>query len=89
MKNVRASQLKTCIILTNTEYDALLHELYPDSEIETEYTLEGISIDIDGDCVDTDDLHKKLAEYFDVHEVTSTHMDDCEYSIGVWIVYRN
>lgn len=87
MRNVRVSQLRSCIVLEPEEYDYILTQIYPDAEISTEYTLEGISVDIDGSDPDTDDLHGRLAKHFDVEKVTSVHMDDCE-NIGVWIVYE-
>jgi hypothetical protein len=34
-------------------------------------------------------FYKKLAEYFDVNEITSIHTDDCESPIGVWICYKD
>lgn len=87
MRNVRVTQLRSCIVLESEEYDYVLSRIYPDSEVSTEYTLEGISIEIDGELPDTDDLHERLAKYYDVEKVTSVHMDDCD-NIGVWIVYE-
>ena len=34
------------------------------------------------------DIETLLAKYFDVKEVTSLHIDDCD-TIGVWIVYKD
>ena len=52
------------------------------------YTTEGLDICTNEDVIDIDELHKGLAKYFDVKEVTSVHIDDCDF-IGVWVVYRD
>ena len=88
MKNVRHDQRKTCIILEVQEYNSLLNNLFgPD--IEADYSMDGISIGFkNGDDLDTEELHKKLAEYFGVKQVTSTHIDDCDVPL-IWIVYKD
>lgn len=86
MKNVRKDQLKKCIVLEVKEFDNLLHQLFGD-DIETDYSLDGLYIGYsNGDNLDTQELHDKLAEYFDVYQVTSIHIDDCDVLL-VWIVY--
>jgi hypothetical protein len=86
MKNVADYQLKKCIFLTAEGFENVVKEIYPDNEVEVEYSMDGLTVDVDGDCPDDEDLHKKLADYYDVAKVTSVHMDDCDY-IGVWIAY--
>lgn len=87
MKNVLSSQLKTCIILPNDEFDRIVSDIYPDDDTDVTYELDGISVSVNDDCAE--DLYSRLAEYFDVKEITSIHIDDCEYPIGVWIVYKD
>jgi hypothetical protein len=87
MKNVRENQLKKCIFLESEEFTDIIHEvLSPD--VYVNFTIEGLDICTDDNVVDTDELHKALASYFDVKEVTSIHIDDCDF-IGVWIVYKD
>lgn len=88
MKNVNKYQLKKCIFLTIEEFDEILKTVYPDSEVNISYDFEGMSVDVDDDGVDVNDMYQKLAEYFDVNTVTSIHIDDCD-TVGVWIVYKN
>ena len=88
MQNVRKNQLKKCIVLEVEEFNSLLHQLFGEN-IETDYSLDGLYIGFEnGDNLDTQELHDKLAEYFDVDEVTSIHIDDCDVTL-VWIVYKN
>lgn len=89
MKNVADYQLKKCIFLTAEEFENVLKEVYPDNEVNVNYDMDGITVDIDDESSDpSDDLEllEKLANYYDVADVTSVHMDDCDY-IGVWIAY--
>lgn len=88
MKNVRPRQLKKCINFSLDEFNTILNSIYPDSDVNTYYDLDGLSIEINENVVDTYDLNKKLAKYFDVDIVTSIHADDCEF-LGVWIVYED
>ena len=87
MKNVRKNMLKTCIILTSDEYTEIIKNIF--GNVSIDYSLDGISIYTDDNVIDTTELHTKLAEYFNVDRVTSTHSDDCSNTIGVWIVYQN
>ena len=87
MKNANDYQLKKCIFLTPDEFEDVLHIIYPDSEIDVAYSMDGLTVDVDEDCPDDEDFHKKLADYYDVAQVTSLHIDDCD-CVGVWIVYK-
>lgn len=87
MKNVRINQLKKCIFVDAEEFEAIIQAIFDDIDgIKVDYTLEGIDIYGDEEGVYGDELYKRLGEYFDV-EVTSIHIDDCDY-IGVWVVYK-
>ena len=87
MKNVRTNQLKKCIFVDAEEFTAIVQAIFDDIEgIKVDYTFEGLDIYGDEECVDADELYKRLGEYFDV-EITSIHTDDCDY-IGVWVVYK-
>ena len=87
MKNVKDNQLKTCIFLTAEEFTGIVHETLG-NDVIVEYTLEGLDIYTDDNIVDVDELHEALQNHFGVQEITSIHMDDCDY-VGVWIVYKN
>lgn len=96
MKNVTQSMLKTSIFMLGDNFTKLVTHLFP--EVQVEYDLDGINYEYKEDSLDTDVLHTKLAEYFNVKEITSIHynrtanfMDssdnyDC---IGIWITYKD
>lgn len=87
MKNVRESQLKTCIFMTEEEFTELGKALFGEG-FEADIDYEGIACQVDEDCIEDEVLFKALAEHFGVKTVTSVHVDDCEY-IGVWICYKD
>lgn len=88
MRNVREKQLKKCIILDGDEFRYIVNQII-DIPVEVNYTYDGIEIypatDTNKEITDIETL---LAKYFDVKEVTSLHIDDCD-TIGVWIVYKD
>jgi hypothetical protein len=86
MKNVRPNQLKKCIFVDAEEFTAIVQAVFDNEDIKVDYTLEGLDIYTDDDCVEAGDLYEKLGEYFDV-TITSIHIDDCDY-VGVWVVYK-
>lgn len=86
MQNVTESMLKTSIFMTSDDFTRIVTHLFPG--IHVDYALDGISYNYEDDGLDTDMLYTKLAEYFDVKEITSIHSDDCDY-IGVWITYKD
>ena len=88
MKNVKKTQLKKCIYVEAEEFTAIVQEIFDDENIDIAYTNEGLDICTDNDVVDIGELHEGLASYFDVKEITSVHIDDCDF-IGVWIVYKD
>ena len=85
MKNVSEYSLKTCIFLDEDELDIVIKSIFGDSaRVSLD---EGMTVYYGNtDCVESEELYKKLAEYFDVSKITSTHVDDCSYCI--WIVYE-
>lgn len=89
MKNVKEWQKKTCIFMETEEFDDIIRYLFG-KEVETEYSLEGIWIGYqNGDAwIDEAEIESGLAEFFDVKEVTSIHIDDWD-PMGVWICYRD
>jgi hypothetical protein len=91
MKNVRESQLKKCIFIEGDEFTELIRSFYPEirpqGRLIVDYTLEGIDIYSDEIEINTDDIIRLLSKHFDV-EVTSFHIDDCEY-VGVWVAYKD
>ena len=79
MKNVKENQLKKCIFKGYDEFKKdVAVALGENVTVECDY--EGISFDYDGNVLDC------ISKYYGV-EVTSIHIDDCDY-IGVWIVYK-
>lgn len=87
MKNVNEYMLKTCIYMPADEYEELLKELFGEY-LRVDFTLEGLGVEYNNITCDEPDIASKLAEYFDVKEITSIHIDDCDY-MGVWIVYKD
>ena len=87
MKNVRAEQHKTCIFLIEEEFDSIIRQCFGE-KANVCYELDGLTFSKDEEtAIDTDELHRTLADYFEVGEVTSIHIDDCDV-IGVWICFR-
>ena len=86
MKNVRETMMKKCLFIEGDEFQRLVREL-TDGKVYPTFTLEGIDYEC-GDDVDfgNAEMIEMLSEHFDV-EVTSLHMDDCDY-VGVWICYK-
>ena len=87
MKNVRENQLKKCIYLEAEEFVDIIHEVL-NKDFRVYFTSEGLDICTNDNIVNVDELHTALATYFDIKEVTSIHIDDCDF-IGVWIVYKD
>lgn len=87
MKNVRENQLKKCILLTTEELEKLMSEIF-ETKVIVHCSLEGAWYETPLKDLDIDDdtLCTELSKYFDVN-VTSIHIDDCEY-IGVWVCYK-
>ena len=89
MKNVRETQLKTAIFLELEEYEEILSTVY-ERTVRVHPDLDGIWYEAipEEPHEDFNDIHEKLSKYFDV-EVNSIHADDCEYQVGIWIIYKN
>jgi len=94
MKNINTYMKKTCIFLTSEELAKILEDLYPNSKVNVEPTLDGLIVEVDETEINTGGSHSKLAtklaEYFDVIQITSIHTDiaDVDYPVGIWICYR-
>lgn len=89
MKNITSKQIKHCITLSTEKFKNIIIEL-SDIPITIDYTLEGIDIYTEDDTfgqVDMEEIKTKLADYFDVGEITSIHLDNNEYDMNVWLVY--
>ena len=86
MKNVRESQLKKCIFLTEEELKEILESIY-ETTVIVHIAADGLwyesPIDIDDEC-----LLQDLKEYFEVKEVQSIHCDDTTPA-GIWICYKD
>lgn len=87
MKNVRESQLKKCIFLDIEEFESIIQNVFGNG-VTVDSTLEGLDIYDEFDNIEFGNICMSLAEYFDVKEVTSFHIDDCDY-VGVWIAYKD
>lgn len=90
MKHVLASNLKTCILISYEEFKGIIYNLFEQdgATLYMELSMDGIYIGYDNDELPLETIHTKLAEYFEVDEITSFHADDCDYP-GIWIVYNN
>ena len=87
MKNVRENQLKKCIYVESEDFVDVIREVLG-AEFCVSFTNEGLDICTNEDVADVNELHEALASYFDVKEVMSIHIDDCDF-VGVWIVYKD
>ena len=89
IKNVNKYQLKKCILLTLDEYKKILFKIFGGTNIIVYYDLYGLCVyrSENYDQLSTEELNNKLVKYFDVKQVTSIHIDDCDVT-GVWIVYK-
>lgn len=87
MQNVRPTQLKTAIILTLDEYKEVVNTVAPHTYIHCE--TDGLWYERDEGFpeIEEDELRHMLAPHFGVAEITSIHIDDCDY-VGVWLIYK-
>lgn len=87
MRNVTNAMLRTAIFMFNDDFIVLIKKLFPNSHID--YDTRGMAIDYNGDYLNINDskICKKLAEYFDVKNITGIHLGSC--NIGVWIGYKD
>lgn len=83
MRNVSPYCVKTSIVKSADEFldDIRAATGEPDANICIEY--DGITIDCE-----TDNIEECLAKFYDVKEVTSLHIDDCDFA-GVWITFKD
>lgn len=88
MKNVREGQLKKCIFMTHDDYGRLIRNL-TNGEVEFSFDFEGISYETCGndEVYTNEQLNMLLSKHFEVN-VTSVHIDDCDYPC-VWICYKD
>ena len=90
MKNVRDSQLKKAIFLEKEQYEEALLEIFG-IDVSVHPDLDGIWYEYNEEALEDEIenvLLEKLADYFDVDEVTSVHADDCD-TVGIWVVYKD
>lgn len=86
MKNVLDSEKKTCIFKTIDDFKRDVRTASKGSvKITTE--LDGISFEDTIKNDSADNINRLMADYYDVKEITSIHIDDCDYT-GVWICYK-
>lgn len=87
MNNIRPNQLKTAIFLDFDEYQKLVNTLFPHTHVHCE--TDGLWYEREEGLPEFEngDLYAAMAKHFDVYEVSSVHIDDCDY-VGVWIVYK-
>ena len=89
MKDLSADggSLKKCIFMPYQNFTRLIKHLIG-SDVDVTYELDGMTISSENHEIQNEDVHKELAKYFEVAEVTSIHCDDCD-DIGVWIVCKD
>ena len=83
LSELTSNMVKASYTLEGIDYEPNYHwgEVLPEDEMEA-YVDENFYEDITK-------FYKKLAGYFDVKEVTSIHIDDCDSPVGVWITYKD
>ena len=86
MKNLRPTQLCKVIVFGLDEFEQIVRTVMPGTNVHC--SLDGLSYsNPDMLDVDEDELRTKLANYFDIAEISSIHADDCE-TPGIWLVYN-
>lgn len=76
---------KNCLCLPFSDFERLVRKVAPTVKIEVD--LDGLSYwdeENEEGCYEINDL---LSSELGI-EITSIHMDDCDYDVGVWIVYN-
>lgn len=88
MKNVKDNQLKKCIC---KEYEEFKHDVLAalGNDVEVFCDCDGIYFECkwNGDAICTEEILAGMSKYYDIEEITSIHIDDCEL-LGVWICYK-
>ena len=98
MKNVNKDQLKHAILLSKEEFAKIVKELFGNlCDVDIDYNDNTITLydrETD-DYVYLVDVYPKLAEYFDVTEITSIHCQVCyddedfgDAPVLFWICYK-
>lgn len=87
MKNVNDMQIKKCIFKELDEFKQDVAAFFG-NDTTVECYDDGIVIEANEDALYTEEILAGLAKYYDVKEVTSIHIDDCEV-VGLWIVYKD
>ena len=98
MKNVNKDQLKHAILLSKEEFTKIVKELFGNlCDVDIDYNDNTITLydrETD-DYVYLVDVYPKLAEYFDVAEITSIHCQVCyddedfgDAPVLFWICYK-
>ena len=70
MKNVRANQLKKCVVVSVSEMESVLKEIYGEP-VTVHVSLDGVWYECDNIDIDDESLYVDLAKYYDVKTVTS------------------
>ena len=83
---IRKGTKHTCRLFELDEFRWLLEDIYGE-DVFVSYEPDGATIEVGNELVDTDDLHRRLAEALDVEEITSFHTDNY-MPVGVWIVVK-
>lgn len=86
MKNVLDSEKKTCIFKTIDDFKRDVRTA-SNGDINVTTELDGISFNDITKNDFADNINDIMADYYDVKEITSIHIDDCDYT-GVWICYK-
>ena len=86
MKNVLDSEKKTCIFKTIDDFQRDVRTASK-GNIKVTTELDGISFEDTVKNDSADNINSLMADYYDVKEITSIHIDDYDYT-GVWICYK-
>lgn len=86
MRNTENYKFANCIIMSSDEYAIIMRELF-DSKVYVEFGSAGIFVGYDDPTCEEPNVYTKLAEYFEVSEITDIHFD--YVADKVWIAYKD
>lgn len=88
IKHVKDYDLKKCIFKDLERFEEDVKEaIGKNATVEYVDSISGIEIHQNGRSLSTNEVTEALKRYYNVHQVTSYHADDCDV-IGVWISYK-
>lgn len=88
MKNVNENEIKKCIFKLIDNFERNVRNAF-NGKVDVVINLEGIYFKklSTNELINERVIYRILSRYYDVSEITSIHVDDCDYT-GVWICYK-